>query len=112
MVEEAAAETTDSSAAPLGTGKNLPRQSFILILPDRKQIDYQVAGGTVNRTLRDGEKVVARESYALAQGCRGEVGNHLVRFQSTTKWLAGEFACQLSAKQPPAGIFRATRTAD
>ena len=34
-------------------------------MPDGKQIDYQVSGGSVSRIVRDGEKIIARENYRL-----------------------------------------------
>jgi hypothetical protein len=52
-----------AASAAIRTG-NAP-ESFTLTLPDRKQIDYQLVDGALNRTVRDGEKVLARESYTL-----------------------------------------------
>jgi hypothetical protein len=47
---------------------NSQSQSFTLTLADYQQIDYQVSGGTVKRTLRDGDKIMAREDYPLPTG--------------------------------------------
>lgn len=57
-------EVADSSTSSPPNSSS-PRQSFTLTLPDHKQIDYQVSGGSVKRTLRDGDNIVAREDYLL-----------------------------------------------
>ncbi len=59
----ASSDETANSSAP--TSNSAARQSFTLILPAHKQIDYQVSGGSVKRTLRDGDSVVSREGYLL-----------------------------------------------
>ncbi len=79
-------ETADSSASP---GNSATRQSFTLTLPDHKQIDYQVSGGAVRRTLRDGDNVVAREDYVLPRDAvvKWEITSSDFNRQQTT-WQA------------------------
>jgi type II secretory pathway pseudopilin PulG len=45
-------------------------QSFTLMLPDAKQVEYQMASDrdAINRTVRNGGEVVAREEYVLPAG--------------------------------------------
>jgi hypothetical protein len=63
----AAANSSDAadSSASLQTENDSSRQLFTLTLPNGKEVDYQVSGGSVNRTLREGEHPLATESYML-----------------------------------------------
>jgi type II secretory pathway component PulJ len=54
-----------SAAIRTGNDASDVKDVFTLTLPGGKQIDYQVAAGSVGRTLREGEKTLARESYVL-----------------------------------------------
>ncbi|HEY2827731.1 MAG TPA: prepilin-type N-terminal cleavage/methylation domain-containing protein [Pirellulales bacterium] len=65
VTEEASVSSETNNPAAPQLGDQSSRQTFTLLFPDHKQIDYQVAVGTVIRIVRDGEQVVARESYAL-----------------------------------------------
>jgi prepilin-type N-terminal cleavage/methylation domain-containing protein len=60
------ASTDDNANGSTQPPNPTARQSFTLILPNYKQIDYQVSGGSVKRTLRDGDSVIAREDYLLS----------------------------------------------
>lgn len=63
--ESSEANETGPIGAQSPSGEQSATQAFTLTMPDGKQIDYQVSGGSVSRIVRDGEKVTARENYRL-----------------------------------------------